>query len=648
MILSLLVFGCQSSNTSETESADLPAEEKIEGQEQDQMSLQKVPLGEIINISWQWSELIEINPAAQSVVPDPENYILTFWDDGTFSFKADCNSGNGSYTVEGNQIEFGPMMTTLAMCPPESLHDQFLALLGQMKEFGMTGDKLVLTPKQGAGEIHFSNGGAAEKPGESDPEGSAAPVEKTLFVGPEKAECIGVGSLECYHVKEDFNAGWQLFYEQIEGFEWEPGYTHEIRVAVHHVKNPPADGSSLRYKLIEVVDKVETEKTKQYIEITDPCEGATLAASKPVLVSGMGAGLFEGNVVVQAYDDAGNELALVPTIIDSPEAGIGGEGPWQVELNITVNESTPGKIVAFSPSPKDGEDWLASDEVTVTFDPLMITEPTLENTTWQLTSLTDGKLNPLLAVHLVTALFNPEDGTISGIGGCNRYFRDYQVDGHKLSIPGPLASTRMMCSNPQMQVETVYLGALERVSHYEIKRGTLIMLDEQGEAILIFKVESYSQTESFTREELATTAYLSDWTDSGTVQLINGEFRAPVMEGSTTELVVYLTNYAAFGDLDGDGQEEAAVILVTNPGGSGTFYDLAVARMQGEALTNLATTLLGDRLQIKNIRIENGEISVEMLTHGPDDGMCCPTQYTINHYALQNGELVQTRAETIK
>ena len=31
----------------------------------------------------------------------------------------------------------------------------------------------------------------------------------------------------------------------------------------------------------------------------------------------------------------------------------------------------------------------------------------------------------------------------------------------------------------------------------------------------------------------------------------------------------------AFGDLNGDGVEDAVVVLVTNPGGTGRFYDLA-------------------------------------------------------------------------
>ena len=120
---------------------------------------EEVPVEEIQDITWEWAELIENNPAAQSVVPDPENYTLTFFADGTVAMKVDCNSGNGSYTVDGNEIEFGLMALTMAMCPPESLHDQFLQLLGEVDTFGMRDDKLVFTLKDEAGEMRFQNGG---------------------------------------------------------------------------------------------------------------------------------------------------------------------------------------------------------------------------------------------------------------------------------------------------------------------------------------------------------------------------------------------------------------------------------------------------------------------------------------------------------
>jgi heat shock protein HslJ len=116
------------------------------------------------------------------------------------------------------------------------------------------------------------------------------------------------------------------------------------------------------------------------------------------------------------------------------------------------------------------------------------------------------------------------------------------------------------------------------------------------------------------------------------------------MEGSATELIIRLTDIA-FGDLDGDGVEDAAVILVTDPGGSGTFYDLAAIRNRNGKPEHVSTASLGDRAEIRAFSIETGQVIIEMVTHGPDDPMCCPTQIVRNTYALEGDTLVQMASE---
>lgn len=76
-----------------------------------------------------------------------------------------------------------------------------------------------------------------------------------LYVAPYGTACIGVGAMECLRVKEEGDANWQLFYNHIEGFAYEEGFQYTLRVKVEEVASPPADGSSLRYTLLEVVEK---------------------------------------------------------------------------------------------------------------------------------------------------------------------------------------------------------------------------------------------------------------------------------------------------------------------------------------------------------------------------------------------------------
>ena len=79
--------------------------------------------------------------------------------------------------------------------------------------------------------------------------------EITLYVGPELVDCVGVGPQKCMLVKTEPDGEYQYFYDQIQGFEYEEGYTYELLVEVDEVENPPADASSLSYTLIEVVDR---------------------------------------------------------------------------------------------------------------------------------------------------------------------------------------------------------------------------------------------------------------------------------------------------------------------------------------------------------------------------------------------------------
>ena len=55
-------------------------------------------------------------------------------------------------------------------------------------------------------------------------------------------------------------------------------------------------------------------------------------------------------VMISAPDEDGSVLAEGATTIDSPEAGMGGEGPWQIALSVQVEPGTPGTVRAFSTS----------------------------------------------------------------------------------------------------------------------------------------------------------------------------------------------------------------------------------------------------------------------------------------------------------
>lgn len=78
---------------------------------------------------------------------------------------------------------------------------------------------------------------------------------RTFFVRETFAACDGEGPMKCMQVRESEKGEWELFYGRIEGFTYEEGNKYQLRVEVRENPNPPAGGSSLRYRLVEILSK---------------------------------------------------------------------------------------------------------------------------------------------------------------------------------------------------------------------------------------------------------------------------------------------------------------------------------------------------------------------------------------------------------
>lgn len=172
---------------------------------------------------------------------------------------------------------------------------------------------------------------------------------KTLFVGPTRGLCRGEGWYLCLQVKQDPESEWENYFGEIEGFEHEVGYAYELLVRIEEVENPLADGSNQRLVLEQEIAK----EAVPFVAISDPVFGDVVDVSKPLVVSGVGRGLFENNVVVQVGSE--REIAAEePTVMETEE--VGGEGVWSVEMGVELGGEIEGIISAYSPSARDGDD----------------------------------------------------------------------------------------------------------------------------------------------------------------------------------------------------------------------------------------------------------------------------------------------------
>ncbi|CAM1364740.1 DUF4377 domain-containing protein [Tenacibaculum xiamenense] len=99
---------------------------------------------------------------------------------------------------------------------------------------------------------------------------TACAVNKTnshqvIWVNSSKVPCTGVAPMQCMqiHTGNELNKdNWTLFYDEIEGFNYVPGNIYKLKVSVTSLdpSSVPADASTKKYKLIEVISKTPDTK----------------------------------------------------------------------------------------------------------------------------------------------------------------------------------------------------------------------------------------------------------------------------------------------------------------------------------------------------------------------------------------------------
>jgi len=131
-----------------------------------------------------------------------------------------------------------------------------------------------------------------------------------------------------------------------------------------------------------------------------------------------------------------------------------------------------------------------------------------------------------------------------------------------------------------------------------------------------------------------------DW---GDYRLTDGIYHRPgALPGESSDIyVTQLIDPVVFGDLNADGVQDALVFLSTQNGGTGNFREMAAMINGGGTVQNVSTVSLGDRVVIEGAQIEAGLITLSMRVQGPNDGMCCPSQFETWRYELQNGSLIR-------
>ncbi|MFN7945458.1 MAG: hypothetical protein U0Z53_08905 [Blastocatellia bacterium] len=120
-----------------------------------------------------------------------------------------------------------------------------------------------------------------------------------------------------------------------------------------------------------------------------------------------------------------------------------------------------------------------------------------------------------------------------------------------------------------------------------------------------------------------------------TIRVKNGSFTREKED----DRLYFEVREVVYGDLTGDGQEEAVVLTLCNTGGTGQFTDGIVFTMRQGRPAVIATLGIGDRADggIHEVKIENGLLKVSR--YGGTSGACCPDYIETYTFRMSGGKL---------
>jgi len=327
---------------------------------------------------------------------------------------------------------------------------------------------------------------------------SKQPPAKTqvIYVKESKEPCTGVAPMECLQIKGVNDTDWSNLYTNINGFKYTPGYRYKLRVKITRVKNPPADGSSLKYTLTKVLEKKKISSAGS----------SAIAGKKWVLVKMDNEDISDGTIWMEfdagkkrihgksgcnnmmgAYTTSGSNITFsktAGTLMACPDRDMMrretafmkqlGDQTFQYTvsgqtLNLVQNGNT---VLQFRLEEKDGSasnnNWAA-----------------VGNKKWTLKMINDG----VISNSGVWLQFDEGKKRFSGKGGCNNISGGYTALKNKITFTQAM-STRMMCGDADvMRREAEFLKLIsDNTFRYDVADQTL-NLYKDGKIVVMFGMQ---------------------------------------------------------------------------------------------------------------------------------------------------------------
>jgi hypothetical protein len=124
-------------------------------------------------------------------------------------------------------------------------------------------------------------------------------------------------------------------------------------------------------------------------------------------------------------------------------------------------------------------------------------------------------------------------------------------------------------------------------------------------------------------------------------QLVHGRSLISVTQGSAIHIKTIVLGKPVYGNMTGDGYKDAAVLMFHDPGGSGSFYYVAVALNVNQHFQGTNAVLLGDRIVPNEIKIGSGSVKVKFVDRHPKESMSTTPSITKSVVLILNNSILE-------
>ncbi len=313
---------------------------------------------------------------------------------------------------------------------------------------------------------------------------SCSQKNSVFWVSGVKTECTsGMAKTECLNIYkgEDLNNPvWENFHPHIKGFEFEEGYMQKIKVKEiqSDAKETPADASSVKYELVEVLEKQKDTRTElngdwtltqinnATIKVGTAIPSITIDLSKRKLSANGGCNSFAGEI--QAITKSEISLGM---IIGTKKACLNKniETDFREALDNIKTYQVKDETLTF---------FNESGNKILTFTKGKISQK-LHNI-WVATRINGQAIKesspmPRLEINLIEMV-------ISGDDGCNNYHGVIEELTDSKLVFGNIATSLKLCE--EMEIPDKFNNAMINVRSYKQEGLNLILFDENDKEVL--------------------------------------------------------------------------------------------------------------------------------------------------------------------